>query len=161
MYPTVPRIVPGSVASAAVQLPDSDAERNGSVFARPKSRSFTNPSSVMKMFAGFRSRCTRPLRWAEARPSATETATSSALLQDGCWVAANRSNGSPWRSSMTAKTRPFCRPTSYRATTFGCDRAATVRASRSKRARAFASSIRRGEITLTATSRASRVSIAR
>ena len=43
-------------------------------FARPKSRIFTRPSCVTKMFSGFRSRWTMPLSCAAARPSAICTA---------------------------------------------------------------------------------------
>ncbi len=37
-------------------------------FARPKSRIFTRPSLVTKMFSGFRSRWTIPFPCAAARP---------------------------------------------------------------------------------------------
>jgi hypothetical protein len=48
-------IIPGAVLPAAVSK--SAAGTAGSInFANPKSSSFTRPSSVMMMFAGFRSR---------------------------------------------------------------------------------------------------------
>ena len=40
------------------------------LLARPKSRIFTRPSRVMKMFSGFRSRCTMPRSCAAASPRA-------------------------------------------------------------------------------------------
>ena len=43
---------------------------SGAGLANPKSRIFTRPSLVMKMFSGFRSRCTIPFSCAAPRPFA-------------------------------------------------------------------------------------------
>ena len=48
-------------------------------WARPKSRIFTRPSRVTKMFSGLRSRWTMPFSWAAARPWAVWIAYSTAL----------------------------------------------------------------------------------
>jgi hypothetical protein len=61
--------VPGIVPASMVGDPLTSAERGEVSFASPKSRIFTRPSSVMKMFSGFRSRCTIPRSCAAASPS--------------------------------------------------------------------------------------------
>ena len=62
---------------------------------------------------------------------------------------------------MTAKARPSSRPTSKIERMFGCENCEIVFASRSKRWRISASAERCADSTLTATSRPSRVSLAR
>ena len=59
---------PGSVGVDCVASlgPSSPSSRVPRSFARPKSRIFTRPSSVTKMFSGFRSRWTIPFSWAAA-----------------------------------------------------------------------------------------------
>ena len=67
----MPRISPGSVRAATVSvLSGFSSASSASVMARPKSRIFRRPSSVMKMLSGLRSRCTTPRAWAAARPAA-------------------------------------------------------------------------------------------
>ena len=56
---------------------------------------------------------------------------------------------------MTAKATPSSRPTSKIERMLGCERAATARASRSKRARDSESAVSLSGSTLTATSRPS------
>ena len=68
---------------------------------------------------------------------------------------------SPSSSSETAYTTASSRPKSWRARMLGCERAATARASLSKRASASASAESFWGRTLIATSRPSRVSRAR
>ena len=62
-------------------LPSSRCESTGSVCARPKSRIFTRPSSVRKMFSGLRSRCTIDFACAADSPSATSAPISTARRQ--------------------------------------------------------------------------------
>ena len=61
MYAAVPRIIPACVIAGVVIVGDIDALGNapdaGSIaLAKPKSSTFTVPSSRTLMFAGFRSR---------------------------------------------------------------------------------------------------------
>jgi hypothetical protein len=71
----VPIVVPAEVSSfgwtavgASECSPPAGFTR--SIFARPKSRIFAWPRGVMKMFAGFRSRCTIPFACADSSASA-------------------------------------------------------------------------------------------
>ena len=62
MYAAVPRMTPSRVAAGLVMVGDCDvagralAPSGDSAFASPKSSTFTVPSSLTLMFAGFRSR---------------------------------------------------------------------------------------------------------
>jgi hypothetical protein len=81
MYAAVPRIVPCIVApierlGASVGECEKAFGSFGTFgafgsfnFANPKSRIFTTPSGVIRMLAGFRSRCTIPFSCAASRPS--------------------------------------------------------------------------------------------
>ena len=64
--------------------------------AMPKSATFAVPSSVMRMFAGFTSRWTTPLRWANESASATWTAMR----------AAGSAFNFPWRRINWARVLP-------------------------------------------------------
>ena len=78
MYAAVPRMIPGSVASAivvsCVATPLTDLES----LARPKSRIFAVPSRRTKMFAGLRSRWTIPCSCAASMALAISIAILSA-----------------------------------------------------------------------------------
>ena len=69
--------------------------------ATPKSMIFTEPSALMKMFAGLMSRWTIPALWAWARPARTCTmiATFRSALMGGGWRTAFCRSW-PFRSSM-------------------------------------------------------------
>ncbi len=73
MYPAVPTTLPTALPSAASV---GASEMSGALsrfsvsLARPKSRTFVNPSAETMMFPGLRSRCTMPAAWALASPSA-------------------------------------------------------------------------------------------
>jgi hypothetical protein len=74
--------------------------------ARPKSRIFTPPSVVRKMFSGFRSRCTIPRPCAAARPSAAAAAMVTASRHDIAPFLSRTRRFSPCSSSMTAIGEP-------------------------------------------------------
>lgn len=78
MYAAVPMIMPASVMWREVvgewessALDEDEAGSPSRAFARPKSRTFTLPSGVTLMFAGFRSRWMMPCSCASSRPSAS------------------------------------------------------------------------------------------
>ena len=60
------------IAGEVIVAPESTADVASAPLplARPKSSTFTSPSSVTLMFAGFRSRWTMPASWATASASA-------------------------------------------------------------------------------------------
>ena len=62
-----------------------------SALAKPKSSTFTRPSGVILMFAGFRSRCTMPFSCAYSMASAICEAIGSASVER------DRSGGDPLR----------------------------------------------------------------
>ena len=77
MYATVPIEVPGLVSCAvstptvSMELPLRLATFGFATLANPKSRIFTCPRFVTKMFAGLMSRCTMPSLCAASSASAT------------------------------------------------------------------------------------------
>ena len=97
----VKALVPARVA-AAVIVGDSDASPSASpssAFASPKSSTFTAPSSLILMFAGFRSRWMTPASWAASRASAICLAIAIAS-SSGIGPSAMRSASvGPWTSS--------------------------------------------------------------
>src|SRR5438552_13889361 len=60
--------MPGSVCEARVAASDGTVPSGRVSLAKPKSRIFTRPSRVTKIFSGFRSRWTIPFSCAAARP---------------------------------------------------------------------------------------------
>jgi hypothetical protein len=60
MYAAVPRIIPACVIAGVVRVGDCDTfaalPTGSTAFASPKSSTFTVPSVLTLMFAGFRSR---------------------------------------------------------------------------------------------------------
>ena len=76
MYAAVPMMTPRSVKAglvivgASASTAPSLAASESSAFASPKSRTFTVPSGLTLMFAGFRSRWTMPWLWAASSASA-------------------------------------------------------------------------------------------
>ena len=74
MYAAVPKITPIWVMAGVVMVGDLDASAEvpaGSIaFANPKSKTFTVPSGLTLMFAGFRSRWMIPCSWAASSASA-------------------------------------------------------------------------------------------
>src|SRR6266566_7406521 len=60
--------MPGSVCEAGVAASDGTVPSGWVSLAKPKSRIFTRPSRVTKIFSGFRSRWTIPFSCAAARP---------------------------------------------------------------------------------------------
>ena len=73
IYAAVPITVPSMVAVSSESV---------TCLASPKSSSFTEPSVVTMMLAGFRSRCTTPLRCAASRASAIWIASRTASSTD-------------------------------------------------------------------------------
>ncbi len=154
-YATVPRTTP-----AWVEVLGAATAR-----ASPKSTTFTVPSAAMSTFSGLTSRCTSPARCAAA--SAASTGSSSESASSGRSRPRCRSTSRsvpPWTSSMTRKTTrpagPSWAPWSKTATAFGCDSRAAVRASRTNRSVNAGSWASAGAITLTATRRSRRRSVA-
>ena len=106
IYTAVPGITPTCVS-------DSSSEESVVVptlpslasFAKPKSRIFTCPFGVRKIFAGLMSRCTIPLACDAANASATCTAMSSR---------SSRSIGRPWIRCFRLS------PSSFSMTINGC-----------------------------------------
>jgi hypothetical protein len=76
MYAAVPRIMPTPVICTGVVIVGDAvscglmADAGSIAFAKPKSNTFTVPSSRTLMFAGFRSRWMIPCSWAASRASA-------------------------------------------------------------------------------------------
>ncbi len=73
MYPAVPMIIPACVARMVsvgelVGLPSPGLDVWPTA-ASPKSSTFTTPSGVIMMLAGFRSRCVMFFSWAASIPS--------------------------------------------------------------------------------------------
>ena len=90
-----------SAADTVGRSPSPAASDSVSVsFASPKSRIFTRPSPVTKMFSGFRSRCTMPFSWAAARPRAICTAYSIAFRTGSAAACCSRPR-SVWPSSSS------------------------------------------------------------
>jgi len=161
MYPTVPTTTPGVVSRVSVWTSLSTGPVGVSWRARPKSRILTCPFVVTNTFSGFRSLWTSSFSWAAARPCAICTACSTALRTGSGPRRSTARSVSPSRSSVTAYAVPASSPKSWRATMFEWLKAATARASRSKRFRRSGSRAKASGRTLTATSRPRRVSRAR
>ncbi len=108
-------------------------------FATPKSRTFTEPRSVTKMFEGLRSRCTMPCSCARSSARATGIMSSTNARTV---IRCSRSCDSvlPSRYSSTMNGRPWCSPTSKMVTMFSCVQRAVARASITKRLTKFGSS---------------------
>ena len=132
--------------------------------ARPKSATLTRPPeavSSMRTFSGFTSRWIRPARWAAASAEATGSIRASARA-GGIGASVRMTSRSVWPGtySIARKTMPSSSPWSKTETTCGWESRAAARASRTKRAANSSSSPIPGCITLTATRRSSRVSVA-
>src|SRR5579863_950499 len=130
--------------------------------ARPKSTTLTRPSAVIRTFSGFTSRCTIPARCAAASPASTGSMTLSASCQGS--QPRSRSSARSARPGTYSMTRYRCCPSapwSYTPTMFGWDSLATDLASPMNRHTKSASRARSACMTLSATSRSSRVSVAR
>ncbi len=129
---------------------------------RPKSATFTRPSSPISTFSGFMSRCTSPARWAAPRAASTGSRMSRAARG---WSAPRSRSTSrrvqPATYSMARYTYVPSVPWSNTDTTFGCVSFATALASRMKRSTKPVSAARPGCITFSASTRSSRVSMAR
>ncbi len=117
----VPRITPGSVAGIHVgPAPGvnfsvaSDTNVGMAVFsrARPKSRIFTPPPAVRKIFSGLMSRCTTPLAWAASSPSAMALAMCTALRQSKTDRRSRLPSVWPSSNSITANHKPCSLPMS-------------------------------------------------
>ena len=165
MYAGVPRMAPAEVAKP---VDDSLVNSAACIFARPKSSTFTTGASCRAesvrasiTLPGFRSRWTKPARWAAARASASCVAIRNVSSSDrgfpSPWRANRAASVSPSRCSITRNSTPSTDPTSCRVQMLGWDNPPIVRASRSKRARCSGSARRGGRI-LIATVRSNRVS---
>ena len=97
--------------------------------ARPKSSSFTRPSSQTNTFAGFRSRCSTPREWACASPSAICSAIRSASSTGSGPFSIRLASVSPRSNSMTRYAPAGHVPTSKMVTMAGWSSFATASAS--------------------------------
>ena len=160
----VPAMIPGSVKNALWVASSSEAEAPtipAFLLASPKSRIRAKVAWARTTFSGLMSRCTKPFWWAAERPSAIWAAISADSV-GGIGPRFKRARSvSPATYSETAYRTPSCSPTSKSGTTFGCESAATARASFSKRRTLSGSPAWAAVRILTATSRWSRVSKAR
>ena len=111
MYPTVPSTTPASVPAETVgDCVSSPLSPAGAVsFARPKSRILAVPSLVTITFSGLRSRCTIPVSWALARPSAIWVATASSFFRGIGPAARSLRSVSPSTRSMAIHDVPLGR----------------------------------------------------
>ena len=114
MYPTVPSTTPTSVPAEAVgDCVSSPLSPVGAVsFASPKSRILAVPSFVTITFSGFRSRCTIPVSWALASPSAICVATASSFFSGSGPAASSLRKVSPSTRSMAIHDVPSAEPMS-------------------------------------------------
>ncbi len=117
MYAAVPRITPACVA-ANVKVGEcdnppgaTDPPDAASNFASPKSSTFTCPSCVSMMLAGFRSRWMIPLSCAASSASTICRAVASASSMDSGPAASRSASDCPSTSSSTRNREP---PTSSR-----------------------------------------------
>ena len=79
--------------------------------ASPKSATLTRPSSAMRTFSGFTSRCTMPARWAAANAETTGSSSASARAGDiGLSLAMVSRRVWPVTSSIARKTVPSSSP---------------------------------------------------
>jgi hypothetical protein len=160
MYGTVPTIAP-SVDRVAVGSVLPAPAGGPTHFARPKSSTFTRPSSLSMTFAGLRSRWTTPRSCAAESAPATSAAISSTRERGRPPGSMATLSGRPVTRSIAITRWPSISSMAWRVTMFGWLRAATARASRSKRARRAGSCAVSAGRTFSATSRPSRVSRAR
>jgi hypothetical protein len=100
MNPIVPTTCPASVGEGSVASPLSLVSRVAA-FARPKSSTFTRPSTVTITFSGFTSRCTIPFACAASSPAAACTAKASTCRCVGTRRKAISRSVSPCSSSIT------------------------------------------------------------
>ena len=155
-----PAPCPGSVRDAVggcVPVAGSSARVS---LARPKSRIFTRPSRVTKMFSGFRSRWTIPFSCAAASPRAICARTRWPCAPERRRPRAPRAASAP-RGAPNDVGRALVGADVVDGGMFGWLRAAAARASCSKRRSRSASAENDAGSTLMATSRLSRVSRAR
>ncbi len=79
--------------------------------ARPKSATFTRPSSAIRTFSGLTSRCTMPARCAAASAETTGSTSASTRAGDiGASLAMTSRSVCPAMSSMARKTVPSSSP---------------------------------------------------
>ena len=79
--------------------------------ASPKSATLTRPSSAMRTFSGFTSRCTSPARCAAASAETTGSSSASAREGDiGASLPIVSRRVCPGTSSMARKTLPSSLP---------------------------------------------------
>jgi hypothetical protein len=111
----VPITEPGSVFIGAVgsAVASTSSAGGGSLrtsWAMPKSRIFTRPSVVRKMFSGLRSRWMIPFACAAARPSAMPAPISAALRHAIGPALMRLRSVSPSSSSVTLYAAPPSEP---------------------------------------------------
>ena len=129
--------------------------------ASPKSATLIRPSSAISTFSGLTSRWIRPARCAAASAETTGSSSARARAGDsGASLPMVSRSVWPGISSIARNTVPSSLPWSKTATTLGCDSFAAARASPTNRAANSSSSPSPGCITLTATVRSSRRSVA-
>jgi hypothetical protein len=129
---------------------------------RPKSATLTRPSPVTRTFSGLTSRCTIPEACADASPSSTAVMISSAVAGENRPLSLSRPlSVRPGTYSMARYRNGPSAPWSKTATTFWCDSRATDLASPMNRRTKSSSLASSACMTLSATSRSSRVSVAR
>ena len=130
--------------------------------ARPKSATLTRPSAVTRTFSGLMSRCTIPDACAAASPSSTPVMISSAVAGENRPLSRSTClSVRPCTYSMARYRNEPSAPWSKTPTTFWCDSRATDLASPMNRRTNSSSLASSACMTLSATSRSSRVSVAR
>ena len=151
MYATVPMIRPDRVFPAAA-----------CALASPKSTTLTRPSAVSSTFSGLTSRCTIPASCAADSPASVGSMTSSASLQGSQPRSRSRLRSvRPGTYSIDRYRNCPSEPWSKTCTMLGWDSRATDLASPMNLATKSASRASSACITLSATCRSSRVSVAR
>src|SRR5262245_25728331 len=164
LYAAVPRMTPLTVI---VGLPivgtceRSEAGAGSSVFARPKSSTFTVPSGRTWMLAGFRSRWMIPRSCAASSASAICFAIGNASTKGTAPCAIRSASVGPSTNSITSAMVPSDFSTPWICATLGWFNAARTSASRWKRARRSGSAATICGRTLMATWRLRFVSVAR
>ncbi len=118
MYAAVPRIMPIAVPALVIvgrivgaEVGPEAVESPTTALARPKSRTFTEPSGVILMFAGLRSRWTIPRSCAYSSPAAIWRAMSAASEKGTLPFSSRCERSSPGTSSIARKRTP---PTSWK-----------------------------------------------
>lgn len=126
----------------------------------PKSATLTRPPSVISTFSGLTSRCTRCARCAAPSAASTGSITSSAARTENAPRSASTSRSvRPGTYSIARNALPPSALWSKTLTTLGCESRATALASRMNRSANAGSPANCGCITLSATTRSSRVSV--